>query len=172
MANTEVSNFGNFDAFTALTNSQVNGNLPSTSFQPDATSTTPNIFGNPFGAEFLQPIQQPSLSQCPITKAQCEQLLNYLKLYSVFGSGNGIQTSHQAASVMTSMMPFVASQPSFTVSSSISSPSSNFLGNPFWFPPNLSHSIFSTQIVNRHEFKSYDWIIDTRATDHMVHFVS
>ena len=70
---------------------------------------------------------------------------------------------------MTSMMPFVASQPSFTAFSSISSPSSsNFLGNPFWFPPNLSHSIFLPKLLIRHEFKSNDWIINTGATDHMV----
>ena len=74
---------------------------------------------------------------------------------------------------MTSMMPFVASQPSFTAFSSISSPSSsNFLGNPFWFPPNLSHSIFLPKLLIRHEFKSNDWIINTGATDHMVHSIS
>ncbi|XP_075659255.1 uncharacterized protein LOC142629160 [Castanea sativa] len=46
--------------------------------------------------------------------------------------------------------------------SSSTSPScpSNFSGNPHWIPPDFSHSIFSAQIVNRHAYKSNDWIID------------
>ena len=62
MANQVTSNFGNFDALTALTNSQVNDTLPPIGFQPDVTSTTPNVFGSSFGAAPLQPIQQPSLA--------------------------------------------------------------------------------------------------------------
>ena len=48
MANQVTGNFGNFDALTALTNSQVNGTLPPICFQPDVTSTTPNVFGSFF----------------------------------------------------------------------------------------------------------------------------
>ena len=42
----------------------------------------------------------------------------------------------------------------------------------FHFTPTLEHSIFSTKTVNREAFKTTDWIIDTRAIDHMVHLVS
>ena len=69
MANQVTSNFRNFDALTTLTKSQVNSALPYTGFQPDVTSVTPNVFGSSFGAAPLQPIQQPSLAQCPITQA-------------------------------------------------------------------------------------------------------
>ena len=61
---------------------------------------------------------------------------------------------------------------SFPIAASVSSSSSNFSGNPFWFAPNLSHFIFSAQVIDRHCFKSNSWILDTRATDHMVHSVS
>jgi len=62
-------------------------------------------------------------------------------------------------------------QPSPSTSSSPSYPS-NFSGNPYWISPNLSHSIFAAQVVDRHAYKSNTWIIDTRAIDHMVHFVA
>ena len=116
----------------------------------------------------MQPGPQPSLTQCPISQAQCEQLLNFLKLYSTSGSSNGTQTLHKAASVMAS----VVSAQSLTASSSTTpSCSSNFSGNPYWIPPNLSHSIFSAQVVNRHACKSNDRIIDIGAPDHMVHSI-
>ena len=58
--------------------------------------------------------------------------------------------------------------------STSSSPStlSNFKGNFLWIPPNLSHSIFATQVVDRQAYKSNTWIINTGATDHMVHYVA
>ena len=39
-------------------------------------------------------------------------------------------------------------------------------------PPNFSHFIFSAHIVDRHAYKSNDLIIDTGASNHMVHSVS
>ena len=48
----------------------------------------------------------------------------------------------------------------------------NFSGNPFWLPPNLSHSIFLAQYVNRQAYKPQAWIIDTGTTNHTVHSVS
>ena len=36
---------------------------------------------------------------------------------------------------------------------------------------NLRHSIFSTQIVNRIAFGGDTWVIDTGATDHIVHSI-
>nr|XP_023908905.1 uncharacterized protein LOC112020549 [Quercus suber] len=85
------------------------------------------------------------------------------------GGGDSAQTSHQAASVMTSCPSIPHSLPS---TSSSPSTSSNFSGNSFWIPPNLSHSIFATQVVDRQAYKSNTWIIDTGATDHMVHYVA
>ena len=58
------------------------------------------------------------------------------------------------------------------IAASASSSSSNFSGNPFWIAPNLSHSIFSAQVIDRHYLGSNSWILDTGATNHMVHSVS
>ena len=40
--------------------------------------------------------------QLPLSQAQCEQFLNFLKCHMATGSGNDAQTGHQAATVMTS----------------------------------------------------------------------
>ncbi|XP_075650646.1 uncharacterized protein LOC142621210 [Castanea sativa] len=84
-----------------------------------------------------------------------------------FGTPTGLsaQTASQVASVMAPILPC----PSVA---SASSSSSNFLGNPFWIPPNFTHSIFSAQVIDWQCFKSNRWIIDTGATNHMVHSVS
>ena len=70
------------------------------------------------------------------------------------------------------MAPSSSIQPITPSTSSSPSQSSNFSGNQHWIPPNFSHSIFSTQVVDRTVFKFDSWIIDTGATDHMVHSVS
>ena len=114
-------------------------------------------------SQFSAPQSQFGALQCPITQNQCEQLLSFLASQS-----NASQPSHQAASVLSplsgvattagpnSSMPYLA----------------NFSGNPFWLPPNFSHSIFSAHIVDRHAHKSNEWIIDIGASNHMVHSVS
>ena len=83
--------------------------------------------------------------------------------------GNNAQTGHQVASVMTSYPSIPHPLPS---TSSSPSTSSNFSGNSFWIPPNLSHSIFVAQVVDRQAYKSNTWIIDIGATDHMVHSIA
>ena len=40
----------------------------------------------------------------------------------------------------------------------------NFSSNPFWSPLSLAHSIFPAHIVDRHTYKTFEWIIDTSAT--------
>nr|POE64282.1 hypothetical protein CFP56_36928 [Quercus suber] len=55
--------------------------------------------GNSFGGSFLQQSPQSFQAQCPISQAQCEQLLSFLKGYVGAGSGIGTQIG-QAASVM------------------------------------------------------------------------
>ena len=84
-------------------------------------------------------------------------------------SGNDAQTSHEVAAVMTSY----PSIPQYLLSTSSSpSTSSKFSSNSLSIPPNLSHSIFAAQVVDRQAYKSNTWIIDTGATDHMVHSVA
>ncbi|XP_075636524.1 uncharacterized protein LOC142608719 [Castanea sativa] len=88
---------------------------------------------------------------------------------SVFAQCHGAQTAHQVASVMAPN----PSIPQISTSNSTSpSCSSNFSGNPYWIPPNLSHFIFVAQVVDRHAYKSNTWIIDIGETDHMVHSIT
>ena len=107
--------------------------------------------------------------QLPLSQAQCEQFLNFLKCHMAIGPDNDAQTSHQAAAVMTS---YPSIPHSLRSTSSSPSTSSNFLANSLWIPPNLSHSIFAAQVVDRQAYKSNTWIIDTGATGHMVHSVA
>ena len=74
--------------------------------------------------------------QCPITQSQCEQLLSFLASQS-FKEANSSLASHQVALVLSPL------------SNAIATVGTNFLGNPFWLPPNPSHSIFSARIVDR-----------------------
>jgi len=96
-----------------------------------------------------------------------------LKWYVGIGSGFGTQTSH-VASVMTPNVVSTSPQAQSSLPSTTNSIpcSSSFSSNPFWIPPNLSHSIFSTQVVDRTAYKYDSWIIDTGATDHMVYSVT
>ena len=123
-----------------------------------------NHIGHPGGGPFVQ-----ASPQLPLSQDQCEQFLNFLKFHMAIGSGTDAQTSHQATAVMTSHPSIPHSLPS---TSSSPSTSSNFSGNSLWIPPNLSHSIFAAQVVDRQAYKSNTWIINTGATDHMVHYVA
>ena len=148
-----------------LCNSGGFGNItsqPMQSFpnQPDLMHYTPQ-------PQLSMPQSQFSAPQFPITQSQCEQLLSFLASQS-FKEANASQPSHQAASILSPLSNDVA-----TTGPSSSMPYfANFSGNPFWLPPNFSHSIFLAHIVDRHAYKSNNWIIDTGASDHMVHSVS
>ena len=85
------------------------------------------------------------------------------------GLDNGAQTAHQVASIMGPNPSIPQLSPSTSTSPSCSS---NFSGNPYWISPNLSHSIFAAQVVDRHAYKSNTWIIETGATNHMVHSIA
>ena len=138
------------------------GALQGASVQSDLASQ--NHVGHSGGGSFVQASPQLLLSQ-----AQCEQFLNFMKCHMTAGSGNDAQIGHQATFVMTSypsiphLLPSTSSSPSTL---------SNFSGKSFWIPPNLSHSIFAAQAGDRQAYKSNTWIIDTGATDHMVHSIA
>ena len=124
--------------------------------------------------------------QCPITKAQCEQLLAF------FNTSSNSGDEHQAATVsngdgMPSLMTGIAGvASSFGVpagtglATTISHPSTYnsylktmaSMASSLSFNSNLKHSVFSTKLVNKDMFPSTDWVIETGATDHMVHSVS
>ncbi|XP_075648679.1 uncharacterized protein LOC142619466 [Castanea sativa] len=119
-------------------------------------------------------------AQCPITKAQCEQLLAFFNSGLVTDQGY----NHHAASVSTSggVSGLVTEACGVSAATGVSSPSdhanSNFINtmsgttSNFSFKPTLQHSIFSAKVVDTDHFHTSDWVIDTGATDHMVHSVT
>lgn len=69
------------------------------------------------------------------------------------------------------MNPFqISSIPSYPSANTATSSSfqNNFSVIQFYLAPNLSHSVFSAQIVDKGAYCSHDWVIDPGATDHMV----
>lgn len=111
-----------------------------------------------------------ALNQCPISKAQCEQLLAFLNTGGNLGDGNHVatvstvttSTGVEGTSGVVSNVAFTSSQPQFNLMSGIQSN----------FTPNLEHSIFSAKTVNREAFSKSDQVINTGATDHMIHSIS
>ena len=140
-------NFGNFVSQPAL-------NLANST---EMMQYSPQFHGSQHPqtqSQFTVPQPQYGAPQCPISQIRCEQLLSFLT------SQNYKDISrHQVASVMSSP----TTQANFV---------NNFSSNPFWSPPSLTHSIFSAHIVDRHAHNTSEWIIDTSATNHMVHSVS
>ena len=131
--------------------------------RPDLMHYTPQPQLSMPQSQFNAPQSQFSAPQCPITQSQCEQLLSFLTSQS-----KASQPIHQAAFVLSPLNDAAA-----TTGPCSSMPYlANFSGNPFWQPPNFSHYIFSAHIVDRHAHKAHDWIIDTGASDHMVHSMS
>lgn len=104
--------------------------------------------------------------KCPITQEQCQQLMAFLNSQSLDGSQVG--SSHQAANVVATGLHSQAMvqhplMPNFIGKVIISSCASTL---------DLSHSIFSSQKVNRLAFSANTWILDTGASDHFVHSVT
>ena len=117
-------------------------------------------------------------AQCPITKAQCEQLL------ALFNSGIDQGQNHHVASVSISgsVSGLTIEAYDVPIATGVPSPSahnnSNFIDtmsgttSSLFFKPTLQHSIFSTKVVDKECFHTTDWVINTGATNHMVHFVT
>lgn len=76
---------------------------------------------------------------------------------------------HHVASVSSPCTDGVAGPLQTQANNFISNLSGSYVCTSFYFPPTLKHSVFSAEIVNRNAFKTTDWIIDTGATDDMVH---
>ena len=103
-------------------------------------------------------------------------MLTFLKSGVVAGDG------HHAASVSTSCLVTGGEGTSSAASKMVGISAQNNLNfnstlmsginSIVPFVPTLEHSIFSAKTVDRKIFRETDWIIDTGATDHMVHFIS
>nr|XP_023919946.1 uncharacterized protein LOC112031483 [Quercus suber] len=111
-------------------------------------------------------------TECPLTKAQCEQLL------ALFNPGIDQGQNHHVAYVSTSVSVSGLTTEACGVPSSSAHNNSNFIDtvsgttSSLFFKPTLQHSIFSAKVVNKECFHTTDWVIDTGATDHMVHSVT
>ena len=115
-------------------------------------------------------------NQCPISKAQCEQLLAFLNLGAI------VSDAHHAASVSTSCIAIGGERASGSTSNVVGTSAQTNLNfnsalmsgtnSNVPFVPTLEHFIFSTETVDRKIFSETDWVLDTRATNYMVHSVS
>ncbi|XP_065619558.1 uncharacterized protein LOC136063302 [Quercus suber] len=96
-----------------------------------------------------------------LTKVQYQQLIGLLNSQCHFGTQAPpemcLDNAHQAATIIT--------QPSQT---SLDSQAQNISG--ICFSPSLEHSVFSSGVNTSHISPS-DWILDSGATDHMVHSI-
>ena len=103
-------------------------------------------------------------------------MLTFLKSGATVGDG------HHAASVSTSCLVTGDEGTSSAASKMVGTSAQNnlnfnstlMLGTNSIVPfvPTLEHSIFSAKTVDRQIFRETDWIIDTGATNHMVHSIS
>ena len=124
-------------------------------------------------------------NQCPISKEQCEKLLAFLNLGTT-GTRTALGDTHHAANASISCMAAgvvgVSGEGSGLIGSSSQSQVNTYPAfNPalmssnhsnHLFNPSFQHSIFSARKVDRTAFNGSNWVIDTGATDHMVHSVS
>ena len=95
-------------------------------------------------------------SQCPITQAQCAQLLSFMKSQSIT---DWINSAIKLLLLMNLLCWILVL---------------NFIGNtisPSTPSIDSKHSIFSASIVDRHAFAAKGWMLDTGATDHIVHSI-
>ena len=84
------------------------GVMPSANVQPNLASqlASQNHVAHPSAGSLVQ-----ASPQLPLSQAQCEQFLNFLKCHMATGSSTDAKTSHQAASVMTSYPSIPQSSP-------------------------------------------------------------
>ena len=103
-------------------------------------------------------------------------------MLALFNTGTDQGANHHVATVSTSgvvsnILPRAAGVPSSSTSSS-NSENYSFVdtmtgtNSLFPFTPTLRHSIFSAKVVDRESFHATDWVIDTGATNHMVHSIT
>ena len=96
----------------------------------------------------------------PFTRAQCQQLL------SMLSSQASLQSSQAPINSQILSQESTSSSTPHQASSTIS----QFMSGISIFSHTIpSHSIFSVQNVNKTCFSHSTWILDTGATDHMVH---
>ena len=109
-------------------------------------------------------------------------------MLTLFNFGTDQGANHYVASVSTSAtvssmlfgatgVPAATSVPSTSMTSSDSTHSTfvdtmSGINSLLHFTPSLKHSIFSAKVVNREVCYTTNWVIDTRATHHMVHSIA
>ena len=109
-------------------------------------------------------------------------------MLALFNTSTDQGANHHVATVSTSgavsnMLPRAPGVPAVTgVPSSSISPSDSAncsfvdtmsgTNSLFPFTPSFKHSIFSAKVVDREIFHATNWVIDTGATDHMVHSIT
>jgi hypothetical protein len=124
-----------------------------------ANQTSLSSFGSnaPAASDTVSPLQ---LSQM---QAQCEQFLAFISSKNMPNTmPNTITSPHQPTANTASSSQF----------SMTGMPCSAFFCSKPAFTENPSHSVFSSHSTSHSTIKHNSWILDTGATDHMVHSLS
>ena len=128
------------------------------------------------------------LTTVALTSSQCHQLMSMLQAQTLGSQGNQDSSlgTHQAATLISHIAPVTKPLPpsTFHTASISPTPNSDILDKPecldsinsmplcLHSSTNLDHSVFSSNLVIPPALLPNEWIIDSGATDHMVHSVS
>ena len=125
-----------------------------------------------------------------LTSSQCHQLMSMLQAHTLGSQGNQDSSlgTHQAATLISHIAPVTKSLPPGTFHTAgilpTPTPNSANLDKPecqesihsmplcLHSSTNLEHSVFSSKLVVPPALLPNEWIIDSGATDHMVHSIS
>ena len=130
------------------------------------------------------------LTTVALTSSQCHQLMSMLQAHTLGSQGNQDSSlgTHQVATLISHIAPVTKSLPPGTFHtagiSPTPTPNSDILDKPecqdsinsiplcLHSSTNLEHSVFSSILVIPPALLPNEWIIDSGATDHMVHSIS
>ena len=128
------------------------------------------------------------LTTVALTSSQCHQLMSMLQAHTLGSQGNQDSSlgTHQVATLINHTASITKSLPpgTFHIAGILPTPNSDILDKPecldsinsmplcLHSSTNLDHSVFSSNLVIPPALLPNEWIINSGATDHMVHSIS
>nr|XP_023882015.1 uncharacterized protein LOC111994377 [Quercus suber] len=128
------------------------------------------------------------LTTVALTSSQCHQLMSMLQAHTLGSQGNQDSPleTHQAATLISHTAPVTKSMPpgSFHTAGILPTPINDILDKPecldsinsmslcLHSSTNLEHLVFSSNLVIPPTLLPNEWIVDSGATNHMVHSIS
>ena len=124
---------------------------------------------NNFGTNATAMTDEMSPFQITQIQTQCQQLLATLNTKALPSHTSEPSSSNAPYQAMANTTFSPSSLPSHSVSGN---PLYHSIRSPIGFTPNFSHSVFSSNVKLPMVVNENLWVIDTRATNHMVHSLS